>query len=138
MTDIKSEYITYQEVIMNIQLGNSNYLSTLKKDGSNRLSDDLFLDKNKKSKATYEIKKEKGYIRHYVTKANGEKVMIKETKLPKSKENEQSSGDMKDMITEMVMNQLTKVLDKEQFNKFSKSGLVVQKEKQIEKYATSI
>ncbi|MDM5246525.1 MULTISPECIES: hypothetical protein [unclassified Lysinibacillus] len=123
---------------MNIQLGNSNYLSTLKKDGSNRLSDDLFLDKNKKSKATYEIKKEKGYIRHYVTKANGEIVMIKETKLPKSKENEQSSGDMKDMITEMVMNQLTKILDKEQFNKFSKTGLVAQKEKQIEKYATSI
>ncbi|WP_274307464.1 hypothetical protein [Solibacillus daqui] len=123
---------------MNIQLGNSSYLNSIKKDGSNRLSDDLFLDKNKKSKATYEIKKENGYIRHYVTKANGEKVMIKETKLPKSKENEQGTGDMKDMITEMVMNQLTKVLDKEQFNKFSKTGLVGQKEKQIEKYATSI
>lgn len=123
---------------MNIQLGNSNYLSPLKKDGSNRLSDDLFLDKKKKSKATYEIKKENGYIRHYVTKANGEKVMIKETKLPKSKENEQGTSEMKDMITEMVMNQLTKVLDKEQVNKFSKTGLVGQKEKQIEKYITSI
>lgn len=123
---------------MNIQLGNSNYLSSLKKDGSNCLSDDLFLDKNKKSKATYEIKKENGYIRHYVTKANGEKVMIKETKLPKSKENEQGTSEMKDMITEMVMNQLTKVLDKEQVNKFSKTGLVGQKEKQIEKYITSI
>ncbi|MGE7092611.1 hypothetical protein ACQKII_14425 [Lysinibacillus sp. NPDC048646] len=123
---------------MNVQLGSSYYLSTLKKDGSNRLSDNLFLDKNKKPKATYEIKKENGYIRHYVTKANGEKVMIKETKLPKSQENEQGSSDMKDMITEMVMNQLTKVLDKEQFNKFSKTGLSAQKEKQIEKYATII
>lgn len=123
---------------MNIQLGNSNYLSALKKDGSNRLSDDLFLDKNKKSKATYEIKKENGYIRHYVTKANGEKIMIKETKLPKSKENEQGTGEMKDMIIDMVMNQLTKVLDKEQFNKFSKTGLIGQKEKQLEKYTTSI
>lgn len=123
---------------MKIQLGSSNYLSTLKKDDSNRLSDDLFLDKDKKSKTAYEIKKENGYIRHYVTKANGDKVMIKETKLPKSKENEQSSGDMKDMITELVMNQLTKVLDKEQFNKFSKTGLSAQKEKQIEKYNTSI
>ncbi|MDD1505555.1 hypothetical protein PVA17_22815 [Lysinibacillus sp. CNPSo 3705] len=123
---------------MNIQLGSSNYLSTQKKDSSNRLSDDLFLDKDKKSKATYEIRKESGYIRHYVTKANGEKVMIKETKIPKSQENEQSSSDIKDMITDMLMNQLTKVLDKEQFDKFSKTGLSGQKEKQIEKYATSI
>ena len=123
---------------MNIQLGNSNYLSSLKKDGSNRLSDDLFLDINKKSKATYEIKKENGYIRHYVTKANGEKIMIKETKLSKSKENEQGTGEIKDMITDMVMNQLTKVLDKEQFNKFSKTGLIDQKEKQLEKYSSSI
>ena len=123
---------------MNIQLGNSSYLNSLKKDSSNRLSEDLFLEKNKKSKATYEIRKENGYIRHYVMKANGEQVMIKETKLPKSKENEQGTGEMKDMITDMVMNQLTKVLDKEQFDKFSKTGLVAQKEKQLEKYATSI
>lgn len=123
---------------MNIQLGNNLYLNGIKKDCSNRLSDDLFLDKDKKSKATYEIKKEYGYIRNYVTKANGERVMIKETKYPKSKENEQISGNMKDMNTELVMNQLTKVLDKEQFNKFSKTGVVGQKERQIEKYTTSI
>lgn len=123
---------------MNIQLANSGYTGSIKKDGTNRLADDLFLDKNKKSKATYEIKKENGYIRHYVTKANGEKVMIKETKLPKSKETEQGSGEMKDMITEILMNQLTKALDKEQFNKFSKTGLVGQKEQQLEKYSSSI
>lgn len=123
---------------MNIQFGSSNYLSTFKKDDSNRLSDNLFFDKDKKSKTAYEIKKENGYIRHYVTKANGEKVLIKETKLPKSKENEQSSDDMKDMATEMLMNQLIKVLDKEQFKKFSKTGLLAQKEKQIEKYITGI
>lgn len=64
--------------------------------------------------------------------------MIKETKLPKSKENEQGTGEMKELITEMVMNQLTQVLDKEQFNKFSKTGGVGQKEKQLEKYSTSI
>lgn len=123
---------------MNIQLGNSSYLNSAKKDSSNFLSDELFLNKNKNAKTTYEIKKENGYIRHYVTKENGEKVMIKETKLPKSQENEQGTSEMKDMITEIVMNQLTKVLDKEQFNKFSKTGLVGQKEKQIEKYTTSI
>lgn len=123
---------------MNIHFGSHNHYSTLKKEGSNRLADALFLDKNKKSKAAYEIKKENGYIRHYVTKANGEKVMIKETKLPKSKENEQSTGDVKDMVKEMMMNQLTKTLDKEPFNKIHKTGLAAQKEKQLEKYATGI
>lgn len=123
---------------MNVQLGSSNYFSTLKTDGSIQLSDDLFLDKSKKSKATYEIKKENGYIRHYVTKANGEKVMIKETKLPKSQENEESSGDVKEMITEILMHHLTNMLDKKQFDQFSKTGISAQKEKQIEKYTTSI
>lgn len=117
---------------MHIQLGNRNYLSSLKKEGPNRLSDDLFL--KKKHKATYEIKKENGYIRHYVTKANGEQIMIKEVKLPKAKENEQGTSEMKDMITDMVI----KVLDKEQFSKLSKTGLAGQKEKQIEKYITNI
>lgn len=123
---------------MNIHFGSLNHYSTLKKEGSNRLADALFLAKNKKSKATYEIKKENSYIRHYVTKANGEKVIIKETKLPKSKENEQCTGDIKDMVTEMMMIQLTKTVDKEPFNKFSKTGLVAQQEKLLEKYATSI
>ena len=41
---------------MNVQLGSNYYLSTLKKRCSNRLSDDLLLGKDKKSKATYEIK----------------------------------------------------------------------------------
>lgn len=101
---------------MKIQLGNSSYIQSVKKDSSNRLFDALFLDKHKKSKATYEIKKEDGYIRHYVTKANGEKVMI----------------------TEMVMNHLTKAFDKEQFDKFSKTGLAAQKEKPLAKYSTGI
>lgn len=112
--------------------------TTLKKDGSIRLADALFLDKNKKSKASYEIKKENGYIRHYVTKANGEKVMIKESKLPKSQDNEQSAGNVKDIVTEMVMSQLTKPLDNKHFDKFLKTGLAVQKEKQLEKYTTGI
>lgn len=43
-------------VNMKIQLGNSSYIQSVKKDSSNRLFDALFLDKHKKSKATYEIK----------------------------------------------------------------------------------
>lgn len=122
---------------MNSQFGIS-HVGSVKKNSVHRLSDELFLDKRKKSKATYEIKKENGYIRHYVTKANGEKLMIKETKLPKSKENEQGTGEMKELIMDMVMKQVTKVFDKEQVIKFSKTGVVGQKEKQLEKYATSI
>ncbi|WP_274310180.1 hypothetical protein [Solibacillus daqui] len=64
---------------MNIHLESHNYYNTIKKESSIRLSDALFLDKNKKSEAAYEIKKENGYIRHYVTKANGEKIMLRET-----------------------------------------------------------
>ena len=38
----------------------------------------------------------------------------------------------------MKLTQLTKVLYKEQFNKFSKTGIGGQKEKQLEKYSSSI
>lgn len=110
----------------------------MKIEGMNRLVDDLFLDQNKKSKAKYEIRKEKGYIRHYVTKANGETVMIKETKLPKSQEHEQHHGDMQQQMTELAIKQLTKVLDREHVQQFAKTGLVGLKEKQLEKYTTSI
>ncbi|WP_332651170.1 hypothetical protein [Lysinibacillus sp. 54212] len=120
---------------MNVHFGSSNYLRTLKTEGSIQLSDDLFSDKAKQQKTAYEIKKENGYIRHYITKANGEKVMIKESKLPKSQENERSSGHVKDMITEILMHKLANVLDKKQFNT---TGISAQKEEQIKKYITNI
>ncbi|SOC15156.1 hypothetical protein SAMN05880501_10845 [Ureibacillus xyleni] len=120
---------------MDVQIGRGRELKIF---SPNHLSDDLFLHKAKKSKAKYEIRKEHGYIRHYVTKPNGEVKMIKETKLPKAQENEQSALNMKSVITEMVMDQLGKVLDNEKINKFSKIGLWAQKEKQIEKYAKCI
>lgn len=64
--------------------------------------------------------------------------MTKESKLPKSKAYEQSTGDVKDMVTKMGMSRLAKTVDKDHFNKFSKSSLTAQKEKQIEKYTTGI
>ncbi|WP_042474908.1 hypothetical protein [Bacillus ndiopicus] len=123
---------------MNIQLGSSRYSSISQPKSPKRIADDLFLDNKKKNNAKYEIKKENGYIRHYVTQADGKVVMIKETKLPKSEENEQDSSDIKDLMNDMILHQLTKALDKEQFSKFSKTGLAAQKEKQIQKYALSI
>ena len=121
---------------MNVHLGSSNYLSTLKKE--ERLSDDLFLT-NKKRKATYEIKKENGYVRHIVTKENGEKVIVREVKISKHEEKEQSSGDVNDMITQKLVEQMIKSFDdRHNQQKFFKTGLTGQKEKQISKYTMSI
>jgi len=125
---------------LNVQLGSSNYFSVLKKDDFNRLSDDLFLRNNKK-KATYEIKKENGYIRHIVTKENGEKVIIREVKLSKKEEKEEASGDIKDMITQKLANQLLKSLENAQnHQKLLKTGIAGQKEreKQISQYIMNI
>jgi len=125
---------------MNVQLGGNNYFSVLKKDGFNRLSDDLFLRNNKK-KATYEIKKENGYIRHIVTKENGEKVIIREVKLTKKEEKEEASGDIKYMITQKLANQLLKSLeDTQNHQKLLKTGIAGQKEreKQILQYIMNI
>ena len=123
---------------MYIQFGSNKYVSTLKRDAYNRLSDDLFLG-NKKKKATYEIKKENGYVRHIVTKEDGKKVIIREVKLPKSEENKESSGDVKEMITQKLATQLFQSLDDRQNQrKFSKTGLAGQKENQISKYTMSM
>jgi len=121
---------------MNVQLGSSNYFSTLKKDTC--LSDDLFLA-NKKRKATYEIKREHGYVRHIVTKENGEKVIVREVKISKYEENEQSSGDVNDMITQKLVEQMIKSFDDRQNQqKFFKTGIASLKEKHISKYTVSI
>lgn len=66
---------------------NNNYINTIKKDELNGLSPNLFLDKINRVK-----QKEHGYIRHYVTKLDGERVKIKETKLPKGQDTGQSAA----------------------------------------------
>lgn len=100
--------------------------------------DEYVLNKDKTHKPTYEIKKENGYLRHYVTKANGDKVMIKETKLPKSEEQAQTSGEIKDQVTEMVLTQLAKPIHRDSLERFEKTGIFAQKEKQLAAYKTSI
>lgn len=121
---------------MNVHLGSSNYLSTLNKEES--LSDDLFLT-NKKRKATYEIKKENGYVRHIVTKENGEKVIVREVKISKHEEKEQSSGDVNAMITQKLVEQMIKSFDDRQNQQqFFKTGIAGQKEKQISIYSKHI
>ncbi|GAB0168798.1 hypothetical protein LSPCS325_22350 [Lysinibacillus sp. CTST325] len=115
---------------MRIQSTNNNYINTIKKDELNRLSPDLFLDKNKGAKAKYEIIREDGYIRHYVTKLNGERVMIKETKLPKRQGTDQSTGEMHDVLIDNLLNQFTKTLDHQKSDELLKTGLAGRKAKE--------
>ncbi|WP_313891639.1 hypothetical protein [Psychrobacillus sp.] len=126
---------------MNIQSSTSNYIRVLKQDELKKgLPDELFLDKAKKrnAKAKYEIKTENGYIRHYVTKLNGDRVMVKEVKLRKGQEDKNSSGELVDVVRDALMTQLTQQLDKQNTEKFSQTGWGGQKEKQLEKYQTGI
>lgn len=113
--------------IMRIQSTNNSYINTIKKDQFNRLSPDLFLDKDKQAKAKYEIKREGAYIRHYVTKLDGERVMIKETKLPKGQDTDQNTGEMPDVLKDNLLNQFTKTLDLQTSNEILKTGLAGQK-----------
>ncbi|MFT9817537.1 hypothetical protein [Lysinibacillus sp. NPDC056185] len=115
---------------MRIQSTNNNYIHTIIKGEINRLSPDLFLDKNKLAKAKYEIKREGGYIRHYVTKLDGERVMIKETKLPKGHDTDQSTGEMPDVLKDNLLNQFTKTLDHQTSDELLKTGLAGQKAKE--------
>ncbi|MFJ8088827.1 hypothetical protein ACIQ7N_11545 [Lysinibacillus sp. NPDC095746] len=115
---------------MRIQSTNNNYIHTIKKGEINRLSPDLFLDKNKKAKAKYEIIREGGYLRHYVTNLNGERVLIKETKLPKEQDTEQSTGGMTDVLLDSLFNQFTKTLDHQKSDDLLKNGIAGQKAKE--------
>ncbi|MEB2279048.1 hypothetical protein LAV73_03400 [Lysinibacillus xylanilyticus] len=115
---------------MRIQPTNNNYINTIKKGEINRLSPDLFLDKNKEAKAKYEIIREDGYIRHYVTKLNGERVMIKETKLPKGQDTKQSTGGMPEVLLDSLFNQFTKTLDHQKSDELLKNGIAGQKAKE--------
>lgn len=115
---------------MRIQSTNNNYIHTIKKGEINRLSPDLFLDKKKEAKTKYEIIREGGYIRHYVTKLNGERVLIKETKLPKGQDTEQSTGGMTDVLLDSLFNQFTKCLDHQKSDELLKNGITGQKAKE--------
>ncbi|MDD1502151.1 hypothetical protein PVA17_05125 [Lysinibacillus sp. CNPSo 3705] len=115
---------------MRIQSTNNNYIHTIKKGEINRLSPDLFLDKKKEAKAKYEIIREGGYLRHYVTNLNGERVLIKETKLPKGQDTEQSTGGMTDVLLDNLFNQFTKTLDHQKSNELLKNGIAGQKAKE--------
>lgn len=100
----------------------------------------LMLDEDalKNNKPRFEVRNEGGYIRKYVVKANGDKILIMETKqtLPQEGMQSNETGDLIDIAHDMLMKQLEKSSDPLQQEK--KTMAVWKKESGITKYKTGI
>ncbi|MGE7909690.1 hypothetical protein [Lysinibacillus xylanilyticus] len=123
---------------MKIQTSNTlNYLKTeINKNIKNESLLDLFGIENihkdedeKNSDSKLEIRYENGYIRKYIVKPNGQRVLIMEVK--QTQENMKESGDLNDIL----MRQLDK-LSKPQ--KYEQNTSILDKEKNISKYKSGI
>ncbi|QPQ31069.1 hypothetical protein [Lysinibacillus sp. JNUCC 51] len=123
---------------MKIQTSNTlNYLKTeVNKNIKNESLLDLFGIENihkdeeeKNSESKLEIRYENGYIRKYIVKPNGQRVLIMEVK--QTQENMKESGDLNDIL----MRQLEK-LSKPQ--KYEQNTSILDKEKNISKYKSCI
>lgn len=126
---------------MKIQANNTlNYLKTeVNKNIKNESLLDLFGIKNKDEdenekniKPKFETRYEDGYIRTYLVKSNGQKlvrVLVKEVK--QTKENMKESIDIEDMLIQ----ELEKVSNPQ---KYEQNTSIFEKEKNISKYKTGI
>lgn len=126
---------------MKIQANNTlNYLKTeVNKNIKNESLLDLFGIKNKDEdenekniKPKFETRYEDGYIRTYLVKSNGQKlvrVLVKEVK--QTKENMKESIDIEDMLIQ----ELEKVSNPK---KYEQNTSIFEKEKNISKYKTGI
>ncbi|WP_447402377.1 hypothetical protein ACE1MS_12530 [Lysinibacillus sp. fkY74-1] len=126
---------------MKIQTNNTlNYLKTeVNKNIKNESLLDLFGIKNKDEdenekniKPKLETRYEDGYIRTYLVKSNGQKlvrVLVKEVK--QTKENMKESIDIEDMLIQ----ELEKVSNPQ---KYEQNTSIFEKEKNISKYKTGI
>jgi len=117
------------------------YIKTLKNEeakGQNLLHLMLDEDELKNNKARFEIRNEGGYIRKYVVKANGDRILIMETKQTKAQDGMQSNetGDLIDIAHDMLMKQLEKSANPLQQEK--KPMAAWKKESGITKYKTGI
>jgi hypothetical protein len=117
------------------------YVKTLKNvEAKGQNLSHLMLDEDelKNNKPRFEIRNEGGYIRKYVVKANGDKILIMETKQTQAQEGMQSNetGDLIDIAHDMLMKQLEKSSDPLQQEK--KTMAVWKKESGITKYKTGI
>ncbi|MFJ8513624.1 hypothetical protein [Lysinibacillus xylanilyticus] len=123
---------------MKIQTSNTlNYLKTeVNKNIKNESLLDLFGIENihkdedeKNSESKLEIRYENGYIRKYIVKPNGQRVLIMEVK--QTQENLKDSGDLNDIL----MQQLEKPSNPQ---KYEQNTSILDKEKNISKYKSGI
>lgn len=117
------------------------YIKTLKnKEPESQNIPQLFLDDEdkKNGKPRLEVRTEGGYIRKYVVKANGDKILIMETKQKENPDGtvENESGDLIDMAHVLLMKQLEQSPNPQiQENKFIATW---EKESGLKKYKTGI
>lgn len=129
---------------MKIQNSNSTamgYVNTLKNEEAKAQNlSHLMLDEDKKKnqKPRFEVRNEGGYIRKYVVKANGDKILISETKQTEAQEGKQSNetGDLIDIAHDMLMKQLEQSSNPMQQEKQTKAAW--EKESGIARYKTGI
>ena len=101
----------------------------------------LFLnedDEKANSKPKFVVRHENGYIRKYVVKANGDEMLVMETKQKENPDGtlQNESGDLKDMASDMLMKQLE---TSSGFQKQDEKSMSVwDKENSIFKYKTGI
>ncbi|MET4561520.1 hypothetical protein ABIA69_002688 [Lysinibacillus parviboronicapiens] len=127
---------------MKIQAGNTlNYLKIeVNKNVKNESLLDLFGNEDihkdedeKNNKTKLEIRYEHGYIRKYIVKPNGQRVLIMEVK--QTQENMKESGNLNDISHDMLIQQLEKISNSK---KYERNTSILEKEKNISKYKTGI
>ena len=92
----------------------------------------------KNNKPRFEVRNEGGYIRKYIVKANGDKILIMETKQTQAQEGMQANetGDLIDIAHDMLMKQLEK--SSNPLHQEKKTMAAWEKENGIAKYKTGI
>ena len=129
---------------MKIQSNTPNvlgYFSLAKNEEKNEGISTLFLDEDDKKssgKPRFEVRNEGGYIRKYVVKANGDKILVMETKQKENPDGtiKNESGDVVDMAHDMLMKQLE--LSNEHLTKLDRNVSAWEKESSVFKYKTGI
>ena len=131
-------------IVMEIQTTNTatmGYVKTLKnEEAEERNLSHLMLDEEdkKNGKPRFEVRNEGGYIRKYVVKANGDKILIMETKQKETPDGtvKNESGDLVDMAHDMLMKQFELLAHPQKQEK--KAIAAWEKESGITKYKTGI
>lgn len=95
-------------------------------------------EKKASGKPRFEVKSEGGYIRKYVVKANGDKILVMETKQTMNPDGTRAgeSGDLVDMAYDLMMNQLEFSSDIQKRGK--QNGSVWETENGLFKYKNGI